>query len=98
MLERDDYGQPVTRWDGETMKIHPVTKKEVPDETATVPVYRYVNPRKAEWPKADFIVGNPPFVGNKRMRAALGDGYVEALRSTWMGSEPSLKVRKSSSK
>src|SRR5690606_33370519 len=47
------------------------------------PVERYVNPRKAAWPKADFVVGNPPFIGNKRMRLALGDGYVEALRSAW---------------
>src|SRR5690606_19826785 len=44
---------------------------------------RYVNPRKAEWPQADFVVGNPPFIGNKRMRQALGDGYVEALRGAW---------------
>src|SRR5690606_17567017 len=44
---------------------------------------RYVNPRKAEWPEAEFVVGNPPFVGNKRMRLALGDGYVEALRTAW---------------
>ena len=82
-LVRDEKGKPVTRWDGETTKIHPVTKKEVPDETATVPVYKYVNPRKAEWPKADFIVGNPPFVGTKRMRMALGDGYVDVLRKTY---------------
>lgn len=40
----------------------------------------YRNPRKAVWPKADFVVGNPPFIGNKKMRIALGDGYVEALR------------------
>jgi hypothetical protein len=76
----DDAGDPVTRWDGETMKTHPVTGKDVPDETAQVPVVRYVNPRKAEWPDADFVVGNPPYIGNKRMRLALGDGYVEALR------------------
>ena len=38
----------------------PVTGEEIPDETARVPVYRYVNPRRAEWPAADFIVGNPP--------------------------------------
>ncbi len=24
-----------------------------------------------EWPKADFIVGNPPFLGGKRMRSEL---------------------------
>lgn len=48
-----------------------------------MPLERYINPRKAEWPAADFVVGNPPFIGNKRMRTALGDGYVEALRATW---------------
>ena len=79
----DERGVPVSRWDGKTMKQHPVTGEDVPDETARVPLERYVNPRKAEWPKADFVVGNPPFVGNKRMREIIGDGYVEALRSAW---------------
>ncbi|MDJ0766634.1 MAG: class I SAM-dependent DNA methyltransferase [Myxococcota bacterium] len=79
----DEKGKPVTRWDGVTMKKHPVTGKNVPDETAQVPFYRYTNPRKAEWPKADFVVGNPPFIGNYRMRDALGDGYTEILRSTY---------------
>ncbi len=32
---------------------------------------------------ADFIIGNPPYVGNKRMRDALGDGYVDALREAY---------------
>jgi hypothetical protein len=77
----DDDGNEVTRWDGETMKRHPVTGEDVPDDSARMPVYRYVNPRKAEWPEAEFIVGNPPFVGNKKMRVALGDGYADALRT-----------------
>ncbi|WP_447729882.1 class I SAM-dependent DNA methyltransferase [Pseudoxanthomonas suwonensis] len=80
----DEHGVPVSRWDGETMKVSPVTGEKVPDETARKPLERYVNPRKATWPEADFVVGNPPFIGNKRMRAALGDGYVEALRSAWL--------------
>ncbi len=79
-LATDEAGRPVTRWDGTTMKPSPVTGEPIPDETAQVPVYRYVNPRRARWPQADFIVGNPPYIGNKRMRLALGDGYVEALR------------------
>ncbi len=79
----DDRGKPLLRWDGKSTKPHPVTGKEVPDEAKRVLVERYVNPRKAEWPAADYIVGNPPFVGNKRMRQALGDGYVEALRSAY---------------
>jgi hypothetical protein len=80
----DEHGKPVTRWDGKTMKPSPVTGEPIPDDSARVPVERYVNPRKAEWPAAEFVVGNPPFIGNKRMRIALGDGYVEALRGAWV--------------
>ncbi len=82
-LVRDDSGKPVTRWDGVTMKKHPVTGEEVPDDAARVAVERYVSPRKAEWPKADFVVGNPPFLGSKRMRECLGDGYVDAVQEAW---------------
>ncbi len=32
-----------------------------------------------EWPAAEFIVGNPPFLGNKLLRAHLGDEYVKAM-------------------
>ena len=62
-LARDEHGKPITRWDGRTTKTHPVTGKEVPDETARVEVTDYVNPRPATWPEADYVVGNPPFVG-----------------------------------
>ncbi len=79
----DAQGRPVTRWDGRTTKLHPVTGEPVPDETARVPLERYVNPRPAQWPEADFVVGNPPFIGAGNMRRALGDGYVDALRTTW---------------
>jgi len=81
-------GEALTIWDGHSTKPHPVTGKEVPDESARSPLFDYVNPRRAEWPQADFIVGNPPFIGNKRMREALGDGYVEALRLAWEKFEP----------
>lgn len=76
----DANEQPVTRWDGISTKLNPATGEQVPDDSNRVRVDRYVNPRRADWPEAEFIVGNPPFIGNKRMRAALGDGYVEALR------------------
>ncbi|HBS32590.1 MAG TPA: SAM-dependent methyltransferase, partial [Parvularcula sp.] len=78
-LRRDERGRPVTRWDGRTMKKHPVTGEEVPDEDAQVEIYDYVNPRQAIWPEAEFIVGNPPFIGDKTMKASLGEGYVEGL-------------------
>ncbi|MCC7485114.1 MAG: class I SAM-dependent DNA methyltransferase [Burkholderiales bacterium] len=79
----DERGVPASRWDGKTMKKNPFTGEDVPDETARVPVERYVNARKAEWPAADFVVGNPPFIGAGSMRAALGDGYTEAVRGSW---------------
>lgn len=81
-LKVDETGKPITHWDGRTTKPHPVTGREVPDESAQVEDYEYINPRPAEWPKADYVVGNPPFVGNKRMRSVLGDGYVDAIRGT----------------
>ncbi|HQP42063.1 MAG TPA: hypothetical protein PLV66_00240, partial [Thermoanaerobaculales bacterium] len=84
----DDAGHPVTRWDGETMKPHPVTGKDVPDETAQVPVVRYVNPRKAEWPEADFVIGNPPFLGKLHLVSALGEGYMSALRGAFVDQVP----------
>lgn len=40
----------------------------------------YPNPRRPAWPEAEFIVGNPPFIGNKRLKSRLGDAYVFALR------------------
>lgn len=82
-LVTDAEGKPVTRWDGLTTKTSPITGEQVPDEAARTEQYVYHNPRKAEWPKADFIVGNPPFIGASTMRCALGDGYVDAVRRTW---------------
>lgn len=79
----DDAGNPVTRWDGQTTIVHPVTGEDVPDPAARVQVLDYIKPKPAQWPEADFIVGNPPFIGNKRMREALGDGYAEALRAAY---------------
>ncbi|MGL5363520.1 MAG: class I SAM-dependent DNA methyltransferase [Bosea sp. (in: a-proteobacteria)] len=78
-LARDADGKLVTRWDGITMKRHPVTGEDVPDEAARKEVYTYKQPKPAEWPQADFIVGNPPFIGASEIRRELGDGYAEAL-------------------
>lgn len=75
----DADGKPVTRWDGQTTKSHPITGEDVPDETARVQELRYINPRKADWPEVTYIVGNPPFIGGWKLREAKGDGYVKAL-------------------
>jgi len=36
-----------------------------------------------EWPEADVVVGNPPFLGSRRMRPVLGDEYCDALTDVY---------------
>lgn len=43
---------------------------------------------EAEWPEVDVIVGNPPFLGGKRLRDSLGDTYVERLFAAYRGKVP----------
>jgi hypothetical protein len=62
---RDKSGKPVTR---------------VGPDGAEVNVYRYDKPRQPAWPEAEFIVGNPPFIGGKDLRGRLGD---EAALALW---------------
>lgn len=38
-----------------------------------------------DWPEADYIIGNPPFLGGKRMRRELGDEYVDRLFAAYEG-------------
>ena len=45
-------------------------------------------PRPADWPEVDFIVGNPPFLGNKRMREEMGDEIVERIYGLWGDNVP----------
>ena len=46
------------------------------------------HPADAEWPPAEFIVGNPPFLGGKLLRTGLSDGYVDALFKQYDGRLP----------
>lgn len=84
----DEHGRPVTRWDGRTMKKHPVTGEDVPDESVRVPVVKYLNPRKADWPDTQYVVGNPPFLGKLHLLTTLGEDYMLALRATYAGNVP----------
>ena len=77
---KDEHGKIRYVWDRKTTKIDSVTGREVPDDKAVVPLEIFTNPRPAIWPQADYIIGNPPFLGTKRMRDDMGDGYVETLR------------------
>jgi hypothetical protein len=43
---------------------------------------------EAEWPEAEFIVGNPPFLGGKKLRRDLGDETVDTLFEVFDGAVP----------
>jgi hypothetical protein len=49
-------------------------------------------PYEPEWPKAEFIIGNPPFLGDKKMKRELNTpahpNYVEDLRLIYGGRVP----------
>jgi len=62
----------VLTWDG-----YPELQFEMRDGVA---VQVFPNARRPEWPEAEFIVGNPPFLGKgAAKRGPLGHAYVEAL-------------------
>ncbi len=46
------------------------------------------HPAEPEWPAAEFIVGNPPFLGNKMMRRRLGDETVDAIYAVYANRLP----------
>ena len=48
------------------------------------------NPVEPDWPEADFVVGNPPFLGGNKIRAELGDAYVESLFKLYQGRVPAF--------
>ena len=43
---------------------------------------------EAPWPKASVVIGNPPFLGDKKMRSELGDDYTTTLRKVYAGRVP----------
>ncbi len=47
-------------------------------------------PVEPEWPAADVIIGNPPFLGGNKIRKELGDSYVDDLFALYYGRVPAF--------
>jgi hypothetical protein len=43
---------------------------------------------RAEWPEADVVVGNPPFLGDRKIVPELGEEYARSLRAAYRGAVP----------
>ena len=49
--------------------------------------------QEPDWPEADVVIGNPPFLGNRRMRRELGHSTAETLPrvyAEWVRGKPDL--------
>ncbi|MDP5339036.1 MAG: N-6 DNA methylase, partial [Nodularia sp. (in: cyanobacteria)] len=44
----------------------------------------------SEWPKTNAIIGNPPFLGGKHIRIALGDEYIDKVFQRFPGVKDSI--------
>ncbi len=54
--------------------------KSIENRDAILDLSDPAHPAPAKWPQADFIIGNPPFLGSKLFRQnGLGDDYIAAI-------------------
>lgn len=64
------------------------TLQTIENRDAILDLSNAKHPKPATWPDADFIIGNPPFLGDKVLRRGLGSEYVETLWSVYDTSIP----------
>jgi hypothetical protein len=73
-------------WDVQEPVLQTLHNIECRDAILTVDLHG--QPAEPEWPEADVIIGNPPFLGGKRLRTELGDGYVDSIFKLYDGRVP----------
>jgi type II restriction/modification system DNA methylase subunit YeeA len=65
---------------GQGFDDHPVLKKlENIEHADAILRYSLKEAYEPDWPEADYIIGNPPFLGGKMLRRELGDERVDDL-------------------
>jgi hypothetical protein len=69
----------VVLWMGHRQVMDLYGEAEAPLPLVSLPGVRSADALRAEWPKVDAIVGNPPFLGASLLRSALGNSYLEWL-------------------
>ena len=73
---------------GESPILQPLDNIRLADALLTFDANDDGDPTEAEWPSADVIIGNPPFLGSKLIRRELGDDYVDAMFEVWADRVP----------
>jgi hypothetical protein len=70
----------VTLWMGHRQMIERYGAAEDPLPLVELSAVRRGDALRDQWPATDCIVGNPPFLGDRRIRSRFGDEYVEWLK------------------
>ena len=73
---------------GESPILQPLDNIRLADAVLDLDANGDGAPGEAEWPSADVIIGNPPFLGSKLIRRELGDEYVDAMFEVWADRVP----------
>jgi len=78
----------IKRMDAILMLPEPTAGPSEPPHSCGASAEPAPSPSEPDWPETDVIIGNPPFLGGKLLRANLGDDYVDAMFKVWDGRVP----------
>jgi hypothetical protein len=70
----------VTMWMGHKLAVEELHIDETVLPLADLSGIQRADALATDWPRADAIIGNPPYHGSQRLRRELGDDYVEWLK------------------
>jgi len=70
----------VTLWMGHKLAVDELDLSEATLPLADLSGIQVADALRIEWPRADAIIGNPPFHGDRHLRRILGGDYVEWLK------------------
>lgn len=73
----------VTLWMGHRLAVEELGLEEDVLPLVDLSGIRRADALKVEWPRADAIIGNPPYHGSQQLRSELGDEYAEWLKTTF---------------
>ena len=73
----------VTLWMGHKLAVDELGLSESTLPLADLSGIQIGDALRIDWPRADAIIGNPPFHGDRHLRRVLGDDYVEWLKSAF---------------
>ncbi|MCB0878815.1 MAG: class I SAM-dependent DNA methyltransferase, partial [Thermoleophilia bacterium] len=70
----------VTLWMGHTIAVRNLDLDEATLPLADLSGIQQHNALRTEWPRADVIIGNPPFHGSQNLRREIGDTEIEFIK------------------